>query len=269
MLKNHLLKEFEQNIGTPLSGQYLADRYQVSRNAVWKAVKALEQEGWPILTSGKKGYLLDPEADLLSEQGIRSFLKGPAPDQIRVFHEVDSTNAEAMRMVISGFTGSALIVSDAQTMGRGHCQSTFYSPGGTGLYMSLLLPASLDTEAMRAVGKAASVCVIRSVRRLTGRACVICRTSDIYLDGKKIGGILAEAISPDLEAGIIRNVCIGIGLNLTTKEFPKELAETFSSLGGGCRRNQLAAAITEELLAQQPFDPTKYLSDYEKYHADL
>lgn len=58
MLRENLLREFELHKDIPLSGQALADQFHVSRNAVWKAINSLKEEGYPILTQGRKGLSL-------------------------------------------------------------------------------------------------------------------------------------------------------------------------------------------------------------------
>ena len=68
MLKEKLLAELEQNRDTVLSGQQLADLFSVSRNAVWKAIKALKDEGHEIESVPQKGYRLKPSSDVLSKE---------------------------------------------------------------------------------------------------------------------------------------------------------------------------------------------------------
>ena len=75
MLKNQILTELLQNRSQPLSGQMLANRYQVSRNAIWKTINALKAEGYPIDAIPKEGYLLSPDCDLLSTQVLQKSLQ--------------------------------------------------------------------------------------------------------------------------------------------------------------------------------------------------
>ena len=73
-IKGKLLEELKKREGKPVSGQQLADALGVSRNAVWKAIHALIQEGYPIASAGNRGYCLADGSDLLSASVIRSWL---------------------------------------------------------------------------------------------------------------------------------------------------------------------------------------------------
>ncbi|MEN6563991.1 MAG: biotin operon repressor, partial [Christensenella sp.] len=75
-VQSHLQQLLESNKSTFLSGEEIARRLGVSRNAVWKAIKALQAEGYPIEAVPNKGYCLSAESDVLSESGIRQYLTG-------------------------------------------------------------------------------------------------------------------------------------------------------------------------------------------------
>ena len=66
---------FEENIGEFLSGEYIAEALSVSRNAVWKAVKSLRNDGYNIEAVSNKGYCLSAENDILSEKGVKKIFK--------------------------------------------------------------------------------------------------------------------------------------------------------------------------------------------------
>ena len=112
---------------------------------------------------------------------------------VRVLSEIDSTNNEAKRMAFDGVEKPVLIIAEKQSAGRGRMGRSFYSPDGTGLYMSLLL--SIDGGHHNTVGitSAAAVASVRAVRRVWGVETEIKWVNDIYLDNKKIAGILAES----------------------------------------------------------------------------
>lgn len=272
-VKEQILRELQQNIGNPVSGQDLADRYGVSRNAIWKAVNSLKSEGYPILSDRKRGYYLRESSDLISEDSIRSELPddmfladGSCRVRICLFREIDSTNLEAQRMIADGFSDAALIIAERQTRGRGHNGSGFYSPASTGLYMTLLLPVNLILTEFHLVSRAAAVAAVEAVRELTGRSVQIRKVNDLYDGSRKVGGILCEATSNDLESGKLQEVCIGIGLNLTTTIFPEKTPVQYASIGGGCTRSQLAANITARLMRTDFEHPDDFLQKYKEYH---
>ncbi len=159
---------------------------------------------------------------------LQGLLGGFYPDlQIRVFDEIDSTNTEAKRMVRYGFCGTALLIANHQTAGRGRMGRSFYSPKQTGAYFSLLTPLNVSLPDSVTVTGAASVAVMQAVLALCGVQTQIKWVNDLYLNGKKVCGILSETIS----AGDGTYLIVGIGINLKTEVFPDELAQIAGSLG--------------------------------------
>ena len=77
-VKEFVLKKLEENRGIPLSGEAIANSLSVSRAAVWKAVRALEAEGYHIEAVPNQGYTLCTDNDLLSTQGILPYLTPPS-----------------------------------------------------------------------------------------------------------------------------------------------------------------------------------------------
>ena len=119
-LSDKILAALEQSRGTPLSGQALAERFGVSRAAVWKGVNALKSQGYAIASATNRGYTLAAACDKLSAAGVRAFLP-PALAGVPVFvyERVDSTNSEARRLRAGGQTGSFIVLAEQQTAGRG------------------------------------------------------------------------------------------------------------------------------------------------------
>ena len=113
-VKEFVLKKLEENRGIPLSGEAIANSLSVSRAAVWKAVRALEAEGYHIEAVPNQGYTLCTDNDLLSTQGILPYLNPPLKSrEIRVFPCLPSTNQEAKRMALeSAEQGSAVLAEE-------------------------------------------------------------------------------------------------------------------------------------------------------------
>lgn len=184
------------------------------------------------------------------------------PVAVSVFSELDSTNNEAKRRAFDGVDKPALIIAEKQSAGRGRMGRSFYSPDGTGLYMSLLL--SIDGGFQNTVGitSAAAVATVRAIRRVCGVETGIKWVNDIYIDNKKIAGILAESFS----IGERFFTVIGIGVNMYTSEFPDELqGRAGSIMAKDGNRSELAAAITEELVSLIRGLPNKdFMQEYRK-----
>lgn len=167
------------------------------------------------------------------------------------FPQTDSTNREARRYAALGEAGPALFVAETQTEGRGRQGKSFYSPGGSGLYLSLLLPPPERSDSVL-ITSAASVAVARAILRTTGKEVGIKWVNDLYYRERKAVGILAEAV-PGRENGDIAAVVLGVGVNVTTGHFPKELSSAGALYGEDepvpkTVRSALAAAIAEELV---------------------
>lgn len=247
-LKIEILKMLETHRDTDISGQALAERFGVSRNAVWKAVNALKAEGYKICAGQNRGYRLADENDMLSAVGIADAIRHRTKGMsVYVHREIDSTNDEAKRLLADGKTGPALIVAEGQSAGRGRQGKQFYSPEREGIYMTFSFPSALPLASAVSLTTASAVAVYLAIRDLTGIETDIKWVNDIYLGGRKICGILTEAIS-DFEAGCARHILIGIGLNYTTEEFPAELRDTAAALHpAGIPRNLMVARIVDRL----------------------
>ena len=116
--KERILALLEENRGTPLSGEVLAEELGVSRTAVWKAIKDLQKAGHAIAAAQNRGYTLDTDSEVLSEQGVRLFLRNKSLNLV-VAQELESTNLTAKQMAAAGAPHGTLVVADSQTAGRG------------------------------------------------------------------------------------------------------------------------------------------------------
>ncbi len=243
-LKEFVLKELRENDGKYISGRVLAEKSGKSRAAVWKAVNSLKKDGFSVLAVTNRGYSLDSESDVLTESRIKSKMRHNI--KIICLEETDSTNSHAKRIVSDSDGETLLITADRQTAGRGRQGKNFYSPEGTGIYMSLVVhPNALLQNAVSAT-TAAAVAVCRAIESLSGIRPQIKWVNDVYCEGRKVCGILTEAVS-DFELGIVTSVIIGIGINISTSDFPAE-AGNAGSLNADIRRADLIAATADELL---------------------
>ena len=226
--REKLLGLLEENREEYLSGAELAKTLAVSRAAVWKAVKSLQQEGYPIDAVTNRGYRLSRGGDRLSAPGVRKYLKPGYRDlPITVAEETRSTNTALRALAEAGAPEGTVYIAQSQTGGRGRMGRSFFSPAGTGLYLSLLLrPVSWKPARAAQLTAAAAAAMCEAIREVTGKEPGIKWVNDILLDGKKVCGILTEA-SFSMESGVLEYAVLGLGINVYPPEggFPKELGE--------------------------------------------
>lgn len=186
-----------------------------------------------------------------SEDTIRKNLKSEYREiGISIFDTIDSTNEEAKRQWKVNGQAPHLFVSDAQTAGRGRRGRDFYSPKETGLYMSLLLQPKTGLEDAIHITTATAVVVAKILKKFTGADVGIKWVNDLYLNSRKVCGILAEAVM-EADQTVTPAVVVGIGINLSTEVFPEELKEiagSFRQYATGIERNEIVSEIVNGLL---------------------
>ena len=254
--KDRILELLERQRGESISGEHLAEVLGVSRNAVWKAVKELQKDGYNIVAVTNKGYCLSEENDILSIQGIKPFLSPrsqPYADKIQIYKSLESTNNTAKELAVAGAPHGTVIISDSQTMGRGRYSRSFFSPSG-GLYISFILrPEALQFENPTSVTAFAAVSVCEAIESISKNSPKIKWVNDVFIDGKKVCGILTEAVT-DIESGGLDWVVLGIGINVCTRteDFPEELQAIATSVFPYEKmngvRNRLSAEIINRIL---------------------
>jgi BirA family transcriptional regulator, biotin operon repressor / biotin---[acetyl-CoA-carboxylase] ligase len=148
----------------------------------------------------------------------------PLAAPLLFFSTIGSTNDEAASIATEG----TVIVADAQTAGRGRRGRTWFSPPGSGLYISTVLtPARARVDPRRAttlLTLAAGVAIAEGILASTGLDVDLKWPNDLYTSGRKLAGILAEAVR-DV-------VVLGYGINLTASAFPPDLRDRVTSLEG-------------------------------------
>ena len=167
---------------------------------------------------------------------------------------IDSTNAEGKRLCLPPEANAALIVASTQTAGRGRMDRSFYSPPASGLYMTLVYTTDRPIPPISGLTPAVAVAAAEAAEALTDRAVDIKWVNDLYQSGRKVGGILVEAV-PTADMSATRLI-IGIGINLTTRAFPDGMRAPAGSLADTGGRvpspEALAAAITARLFEILP-----------------
>ncbi|MCR4650406.1 MAG: biotin--[acetyl-CoA-carboxylase] ligase [Lachnospiraceae bacterium] len=252
--RDKLLELLESSSGEYLSGEEIAEKLNISRTSVWKAVNSLKKDGYDIRSLHNKGYSLDANADILSEYGIRKFLNGKNKGlDFDIREEVTSTNALLKKRGDNGEKADLVMIAVKQTEGRGRFGRSFFSPSGTGLYMSILLrPVNTTVAEATMYTTMAAVAAMKAVEELTGCRPSIKWVNDLYMDNRKVCGILTEA-SVNMENGCIDYAVLGIGFNLYPPSggFPEDIENKAGSILKYSRadsRNKLAAFFLNEFM---------------------
>lgn len=244
--KEIILNTLKSHRGKPVSGETLAETIGISRAAVHKAIRALRDEGYQISASTNKGYSLSDTSELLSATELLGFLPENIP--VHVFKSVDSTNTAAKKLALEGAAHGTSVIALHQNSGKGRLGRSFLSPANSGIYLSIILRPDFDINKSILITTAASVAVCRALTDVCGADPKIKWVNDVYIDNKKVCGILTEAIT-DFESGQIEALVVGIGINCSTEGFPEDLLEIAGAVEGDYSRNQLAARIITEVLA--------------------
>lgn len=168
---------------------------------------------------------------MLTAEAISRCLGNNDRWQIEVCRCVDSTNRVLKEAAAAGAPAGRVLVAEMQTAGRGRMQRSFFSPDATGLYMSILLRPSMPAADAQLLTVAAAAAAAEAVEALIGRQVDIKWVNDLYLDGRKICGILTESALDPLTGRLVYAV-VGIGVNLLLPPggFPAEIADTAGTL---------------------------------------
>ncbi len=204
-----------------------------------------------------------------TETALRALLQN-SPPALELHETIDSTNLRCKALGEAGAAEGTIVIAAHQTAGRGRMGRSFFSPADTGLYMSLLLRPDLPPTEALSITACAAVCVSEAIETITGRTCGIKWVNDVYMEGKKVCGILTEAaFTPD--GSRLRYAVLGIGVNILPPEgdFPTELAHIAASLfdhenaadGTEELRVRLAAEILNRFFGYYPHLPEKPFFD--------
>lgn len=249
--KQFVLLKLLQQKGNWVSGDELAEELKLSRESIWKAINTLKRKGNQIESRKNLGYKYVGN-NSLDEDTINFYSGMKFEDKIFVFDEVTSTQELAKQYLSSHEVKQPLIfVANNQTEGHGRRGRNFYSPSDTGLYFSIILPnPSHDIFKIGLLTTSTAVAVVKVLEQFyKDKNFQLKWVNDIYLGTYKVGGIITEA-ALDLESSSAGNFIMGIGLNLSTKDFPADLSEKAQGINPEFKidRNQLLAEMAKEVI---------------------
>ncbi len=225
----NILSLLKDRIGQWISGEDLSADLSVSRSAVWKHIRGLRQAGYVIDSVPRKGYLLRQTSDQLLPDEIRDNLQTAAfgRQAIHYLPETDSTNTAAKELAATGAPEGTIVLAETQTGGRGRKGRHWFSPPQEGIYLSMILRPDISPFEVPRITILSAVALAESLGRVTSLSPTIKWPNDVFVGGKKIAGILTETST---EMDITNHVVVGLGLNVNTRVFPRDLAPIATSL---------------------------------------
>ncbi|WP_297245719.1 biotin--[acetyl-CoA-carboxylase] ligase [uncultured Brachyspira sp.] len=270
-LKENIISILESNKGLFISGEKLANDLNVSRAAIWKVIKSLKNEGYDILSVSNKGYALSKETDILSSKIIKDNMpKYKDKFNFVIYKTVESTNIVARGMAMNGADSGTVVIAEEQTSGYGRNGKSFFSPYGTGIYMSIILNLKKEKKIFNSsfITTAAAMAVSKSIEEISNENTQIKWVNDVFINGKKVCGILTEGAF-SFEDGKLDYAVIGIGINVNFPKngFPEEINNIAVSINKMQNnkdiRNILIAKILERMY-EYYFNNVAFYDEYKK-----
>ncbi|WP_039850662.1 MULTISPECIES: bifunctional biotin--[acetyl-CoA-carboxylase] ligase/biotin operon repressor BirA [Grimontia] len=221
------------------SGEKLGEELGMSRAAISKHIKVLQQWGVDVFRVQGKGYCLPAPLNLLDEKALKTQLSVPAFELIPV---IDSTNQHLLDRVGQLESGSACL-AEYQQAGRGRRGRAWFSPFGANLYLSMYWRLDAGMAAAMGLSLVVGVSMAETLQKLGAEGVKVKWPNDLYWNDKKLAGILVEMTG---QAGDAAHLVIGMGLNVSMPE-TDEVDQSWANLQDACHplpdKNALAAAL--------------------------
>ena len=205
-----------------ISGERISEQLNISRAAVWKHIKKFKEDGYEIESVTNKGYRLVSSPDIITESGITSGLNTEfIGRKLYIYDETDTTNerAKANNTVPEG----SVFIAEVQTHGKGSRGRGWVSPRGTGIWHTILLKPDISPLEVSQITLVAGLAVCKAI----GLDAKIKWPNDIVIGDRKVCGILTEMSA---EMDMVNYVVCGIGINVNTESFDKEIEHRATSM---------------------------------------
>jgi BirA family biotin operon repressor/biotin-[acetyl-CoA-carboxylase] ligase len=232
------------------SGEALGAALGVSRAAVWKKLQILQAElCLPIHKVRGRGYRLEAPLQLLDADWLNSQLNAPQWHAC-VLPSLDSTNAEALRLLPMAQTLPFYVLAERQTSGRGRRGRNWVSPFGENIYFSLVIRVEGGMRQLEGLSLAVGLALLRVVHDQGITAAGLKWPNDVLVSDRKLAGILLELSGDPAD---VCHVVIGIGLNVNMllandSVIDQPWTSMRAELGCQLNRNELVLALNQQLL---------------------
>ena len=246
------------------SGESLGEQLGVSRTAVWKQLQKVEEMGLQIESVKGTGYRVANGFELLCKETIVAHLSSAnaqLPRQIEIFQTLDSTNKYVGERADYS---TSVVFAERQTSGRGRRGKTWVSPFAANIYMSILWDFEQGAQALEGLSLGVGVAVRRALVELGLDNVSLKWPNDIYVAGKKLGGILLEMLGdPAGQCSVI----IGVGINVSMPETTAaDIDQPWTDLRAESKepisRNKLAAVLVDKIFTLLAYFETVGFAQY-------
>lgn len=260
-IKYEIVKRLFAAKDKPISGQQLADELQISRTAVWKYIKQLEEEGYKFEATRKKGYLLQKSPDTLDPSKIKALLETERFGREIIYEEsLTSTQTIAHQLAQEGALDGTLVICEEQTEGRGRLMREWKSQKGKGIWMSIIMRPDVAPYQAPQFTLVAAVALTYAIFDVTGVSPAIKWPNDLLINGMKCTGILTEMqADPDRVNAIIMG--IGINVNHQQEDFGEEIASIATSLRISLGKEIDRAALVVKILYYMEAFSKQYVAE--------
>ena len=208
-----------------LSGQDLSDVLRISRVAIWKHIKKIQDLGYTVESKQKLGYKLTENSDILFPWEVTSELKTKLIGQkAYYFDSIDSTQNQALKIANEPENNGAVIIAATQTGGKGRTGRKWISPKG-GIWFSIIFHPKFDISITTLFPIASSLALSKAIENTFEITPELKWPNDLTIKGKKIAGILVDAA---FESNKIESLVLGVGINFNVdiKAIKKTLKDT-------------------------------------------
>ena len=208
-----------------LSGQDLSDVLRISRVAIWKRIKKIQELGYVVESKQKLGYKLISNSDLLLPWEITSGLKTKIiGQQAYYFDSLDSTQNQALKMAGDPANDGSVIIAEKQTGGKGRSGRKWVSPKG-GIWLSLILYPKFDISITTLFPIASALALSKAIEQVFKISPELKWPNDLTIKSKKLAGMLVDV---SLESNKIEKLVLGVGINfdVDVKGIEKTLKKT-------------------------------------------
>ncbi|MFH1699012.1 MAG: biotin--[acetyl-CoA-carboxylase] ligase [Candidatus Zixiibacteriota bacterium] len=249
-LSDNLIAIIRRRPGYFYSFTYLRKRLEIDGDLLLEAIELLRQTGYRIETRKDSHCAFKSAPDLLLRAEILCGLRTKKIGRIiHAFQSVQSTNMIARQMAEAGAAEGTIVVAEEQTRGRGRLGRKWFSSGGKGIYLSIIIYPNIKPTMAPGLSIMTALALADILSDYNAPAVNIKWPNDCLINGRKTAGILTELAA---EIGKVHYVIVGVGINVNHRrgDFPEDIRKTGTSVGAELRQNLHRVELLQKFLYQ-------------------